>query len=266
MRAICSSSTIKGNKGVNQDRFGIDDVFASFDSPKIICNIKLPLNEENVHIAVVADGVTNSVDGGKCAEHIVRTIADAYESGYFNSEISKEKLDELMGMAASLIRWDLKAKEEASGAATVSLVCFSAERIWCYNLGDSPIYLIRDGKMKMISEEHTVGAEKEKENEAKGFINKLLNKNIPSEREYNCLTKCVSSKAVELDGHFLPMEFLKDDILLIASDGLFKAVKEEEILRIINNEMNAYTLIQKAKENYASDDVTVTLIRKDVEK
>lgn len=265
MRAICSSSTIKGNKGVNQDRFGIDDIFVSFDSPEIACDINMPLNDD-IHVAVVADGVTNSVDGGKCAEHVVKTISDAYGSGYFAHEINKEKTDELMGMVTSLIRWDLKTKEGVSGATTVSLVCFSAKRIWCYNLGDSPIYLIRDGKLKMISEEHTMGAEKERENEERGVISKLFNKNIPSEREYNSLTKCVSSSAVELDGYFVSMEFLNDDILLIASDGLFKAVKEEEILHIINNEMSAYALIQKAQENYASDDVTVTLIRKDVEK
>lgn len=263
MKAICSTSTIKGHRGENQDRFCVDDIIVSFDSPQIACEADLPLSETDRHIIAVADGVTNSTEGGRCAELTVKTISEFYKKGYFDKEISKERFDHLMETAARAIRWEFKDYDYTSGSTTISIVVFDKKNVWCYNLGDSPIYLIRDGAFIPMFREDTLGAEKERENNEKGLLNRLLNKNPPSQQAFNCLTKCVSSRAYTFDGFVTSADFQEKDILLIASDGLFKSVPQNEIMSLIEESAGADKLTQKAEKYHASDDTTVALIRKE---
>lgn len=266
MNAICSTSTIKGNKGENQDRFCVDDIAVSFDSPQIACETTIPLNETDIHIVAVADGVTNSTEGGRCAELAVKTICDAYKEGYFDEGINKERFDQLMETAANSIRWEFKDYDYASAATTISISVFDKETIWCYNLGDSPIYLIRDGAFIPMFREDTLGAEKERANKGRGLLNQLFNKASPSKQEFNCLTKCVSSRVYEFDGFAASTDFQDEDVLLIASDGLFKAVSQNEIMTLMKESAGADMLTQKAEECHASDDTTVVLVRKEGDK
>lgn len=56
---------------------------------------------------------------------------------------------------------------------------------------------------------------------------------------------------------------MKDDILLMCSDGLTNMVKDEEIYEIIKKEgtLAAEKLVEKANENGGYDNVTAIVIR-----
>lgn len=261
MKAFCSAGTMRGNKSTNQDRFSVDDKVLSFDSPRLICDFELELNKDNLHIVAVADGVTNSLDGGKAAEIVTEKIFAAFKQGEFNNGESlnfKEKIDNMMKEVAAEIRWVFKEYESASAATTISIAILNEDTIWAYNLGDSPIFLITKGTYIPLFTEDTVGAQMVRENQKKGFIGKFFKKQEISEKDFNCLTNCISGNRYFFDGNFVTMPFLSDDILLIATDGLFKAV-EKETVTADSNVDNIFDMAEK----YADDDVTVVLIKKE---
>ena len=57
--------------------------------------------------------------------------------------------------------------------------------------------------------------------------------------------------------------FIKDDIILMCTDGLTNMVDEKEIYEIIKREgtLSAEKLVQKANENGGYDNITAIVIR-----
>ena len=95
MKGSISISTFKGNKSSNQDRFSVDAKIISHDSPRIDCELEFEL-DETYHVVAVADGVTNSIDGGKAAEFVVKAIYDSYEEGVLTFEDEKDDVKETL--------------------------------------------------------------------------------------------------------------------------------------------------------------------------
>ncbi|MDO4485543.1 MAG: PP2C family protein-serine/threonine phosphatase [Bacillota bacterium] len=259
MKEICSVGTFKGNKNLNQDRFCVDKKIISHDSPRIDCELEFAFDED-LHVVAVADGVTNSIDGGKAAEIVIKSVYESYDEVAFSHSDIKESLDDIIDNAASMLRWEYKDYlTDVSAASTISIVVFNKNRIWAYNLGDSPILLIRNNKIIPLFHEDTLGAEKLEKQKGKNFASRLFQKESPpTEKEFNCLTKCVSNHCYSVDGNFTSVDFLEDDVILVASDGLFKVIQENEAIGVKDSK----TLIEKTV-NYASDNVTVAIIRKE---
>lgn len=269
MKGSISISTFKGNKSSNQDRFSVDAKIISHDSPRIDCELEFEL-DETYHVVAVADGVTNSIDGGKAAEFVVKAIYDSYEEGVLTFEDEKDDVketlkdcfDKIMDNVASMLRWEYKDFiSDVSVASTISVVMFNNKNIWAYNLGDSPILLIRENRIISLFHEDTLGAEKLRKQKERNIADRLFFKEAPpTEREFNCLTKCVSNHCYQVDGNLFTSELQDEDIILIASDGLLKAIKEDEIIGCNNSKK----LIDKTLGK-ASDNVTVAVIRKEGE-
>lgn len=57
--------------------------------------------------------------------------------------------------------------------------------------------------------------------------------------------------------------FIKDDIILMCTDGLTNMIEEQEIYEIIKKEgtLAAEKLVQKANENGGYDNITAIVIR-----
>jgi len=156
---ISISNTI-GRRTINQDRACFDNEAYSpdNDSWEFFYTNKIQL-DDTYHIAALADGVTGSFDGTKAAESVIKKIQNAYREDFFSKPCTKELLDELITAIISELRWELRASGRSS-ATTLSLVIFNASSIAAYNLGDSPIYLLRSGALIPLYVEHTVGESK----------------------------------------------------------------------------------------------------------
>ena len=104
-----------------------------------------------------------------------------------------------------------KSKEAYQGmGSTVSAVYFTRDTLIVGNVGDSPIYLIRNGEIKTVSVPHTMMAE---------FI-ALAPKGakLPDKKFGHMLTRAMGTKeTVQPDVSEIPA--VKDDILVISSRG-----------------------------------------------
>ena len=85
-----------------------------------------------------------------------------------------------------------------------------------------------------------------------------------TEVKRNVLLKALGPEE-NIEGQYLQLEILPEDLLLLFTDGLYNVLSEEEILQQVSAEDNiaicVENLLQMALERGASDNLTVVLYR-----
>ena len=145
---------------------------------------------------------------------------------------------------------------EGMGTTLVALA-LAAGRGALANVGDSRLYLWREGELKQISQDHSLVGEQVR----KGSLS-------PEQaREHsmrNVLTRAMGVKAeVEVDIH--PVTLLHEDVFLLCSDGLHGPLDDAEIKSILarGGELSslARRLVDAANLAGGPDNISVVLIR-----
>ena len=139
---------------------------------------------------------------------------------------------------------------------TLTAVLAEADRFRLAHIGDSRLYLVRDGEMRRITKDHTV-------------VERLVDEGrlTPAEAEIHpqrsILTRALGvDENVDVDEEFL--EVRPGDRLLLCSDGLTGMADEADILRILSGERDvqraADALVDIANEAGGQDNITAVVI------
>ena len=215
---------------------------------------------ETVGLYIVADGM-GGYNGGEVASTLAVTTAKNYiENNFAQIEHTKEKIEELVKNAieyANMVVYE-KSKEvkmlEGMGT-TIEVALVKDNRVYIGHVGDSRIYRIRKNFIRKLTTDHS-------------YVEKLVKDGIITREEAlhhpkkNMLTKALGCTSfVEPDT--MVKGFLKDDILVITSDGLTNMVKDEEIYNTITENIDtaAETLLEKANEAGGLDNITVIIVQ-----
>ncbi len=124
------------------------------------------------------------------------------------------------------------------------------------NVGDSRVYLLKDGKLLQITHDHTLVAY-QLEN---GLISE---KEARESTQKNVLTRALGVKAdVEVETY--PEVALNEkDKVLLCSDGLYNMVSEKTIESVLKSKLTteekARALIDRANRNGGEDNITVII-------
>ena len=125
------------------------------------------------------------------------------------------------------------------------------------HVGDSRIYLIRQGTIQQLTQDHSLVMEQVR----RGYI--TLEQAQKSEMQNIILRALGSEEVVEADIEDLVA--LPGDLLLMTSDGLTRHVTDEEILAIVqpagNLERACTELVEIAKQRGGDDNITCLLVR-----
>lgn len=144
-----------------------------------------------------------------------------------------------------------------SGMGT-TLICldFSNDGL-CSHVGDSRLYLYREGKIKQITKDHSL-------------INELTEQGTISPEEFelfpykHVLTKAIGTNR-EVQPEITSITPKDEDIFLLCSDGLTNYASDKEIESVLRGigtlEEGANGLVAVAKRNGGGDNVTVILVR-----
>lgn len=159
-----------------------------------------------------------------------------------NSEIYKfsKELETLLGMGT-----------------TITLAYILKEYLYIGHVGDSRAYIISDGGISQITEDHSLVNELVKN----GSITIEESKTHP---QRNMITRAVgTSNEIEVD--VIKRHYNSNDILLICSDGLSNMVSDQEILKTFNKipiiKKACKELINKAKDNGGKDNITIIAVK-----
>jgi len=140
-------------------------------------------------------------------------------------------------------------------ATTLCAVTMVGPHAFVAHVGDSRAYLLRDGRLRRLTEDHTVGARQLDRGVIDGDVLSA------SPLRFALAQALGMSRALEVD--VLELHLLPGDLLLLTTDGLTRALSEEEIgtcLEIANNDGRADLLIEKVIEAGAPDDTSFVLI------
>jgi protein phosphatase len=115
------------------------------------------------------------------------------------------------------------------GATLVSIVLVEHRLFWM-SIGDSPLYLLRDGKLRQLNEDHSLAPQIDFM-QRQGLISAEAARDHP---DRNCLTSVIlGGKVARADCPSDPFPLRLGDVLIVSSDGL-QYLEEERIRKIVH--------------------------------
>ncbi len=200
----------------------------------------------------VADGAGGH-GAGDVASQAVAAALDAIPPGLSAAEILAQARLRLAGVHAELQAQAAMLGEGRIIATTVVLLLARHGHFACLWAGDSRAYLLRAGILQRVTRDHSLvqemvdqGTLTEAEAEAHPQANVIL-------RAVGATGELVLDK---VSGRIAP-----GDMLLLCSDGLFKAMPEEELAGLLLQGATAAVIIDAAVARGARDNVSVILLR-----
>ena len=206
------------------------------------------------NLFIVADGMGGHNAGDYASRYTVETMIKEISE-------SKEKdpqklLKHAIECANAFVHEKAAQNPEMSGMGTtvVAAVCMEDEMLVA-NVGDSRLYLIND-EIRQVTVDHSLVEEMVRI----GGLDRNAARNHPDK---NIITRAVGVKEkVEID--FFRVALLRDDTILLCSDGLSNMVEDEQIRLIVNGQRDivekTQELIKTANENGGNDNISVILI------
>jgi len=143
-------------------------------------------------------------------------------------------------------------------AATLALAWFTPENLYLANVGDSRIYLARDGALEQLSRDHTSAWAQWK----RGEIGEVEYRNHPRRA---ALYEVVGGGHPAVRPHFAAVPFRRGDSFLLCTDGLIDGLWERHIESVLADparspQAKADALLKRALDNAGADDTTLHVI------
>ncbi len=237
-----AKSDIGKVREINQDSFYISDSL------------------DQVQLYMLADGM-GGYNGGEIASKLAIQSAKSYiENNFKEIPKDRESIIQLVGSSmeyANMVVYE-KSKEnkELEGMGTTLEICLIYNnKVYIGHVGDSRIYRIRKEFMRKLTQDHSYVQKLVKD----GTITKEEAMHHPQK---NMLMKALGCNAfVEPD--VMVKGFLKEDILIMCSDGLTNLVSQEEIFKEAKKDIEQAPkeLVDKANNNGGYDNITVVVIK-----
>ena len=208
-------------------------------------------------LAIVADGMGGH-EGGQIASHIaVEAIQQTYSSA---SESDPEKaLIAAFEEAHHRIQRRANEDPDLQGMGTTcTACCIVGANLYYAHIGDSRLYLLRNGTLRPISRDHSLVARLVET----GVIREEDAENHPQK---HVLTAALGvADEIEPDVPAGPLSLEKSDVVLICTDGLWGQLTEAELKDALTSTTPAnacHALVRLAKEHGAPDNVTLQIAR-----
>ena len=220
--------------------------------------ISEPLDETQVYI--LADGM-GGYNGGEIASKLATTCAKNYlQNNFKDTPKDRESIMELvkssMEYANMVVYEKSQENKELEGMGTTLEICLIYNnRVYIGHIGDSRIYRIRKDIIRKLTQDHSYVQKLFKD----GTITKEEAEHHPKK---NMLMKALGCNAfVEPD--VAVKGFLKDDIILMGSDGLTNFVSQDDLYKTVkeNIEFAPQKLVDIANNNGGQDNITVVVIK-----
>ena len=210
--------------------------------------------------AVVCDGIGSREDGAASSKMAVHRFVEYFRISEF------EDYPNYCVKAAALIDKEINEKYGDKCGTTVVTVFIRKDEMYWLSVGDSRLYIIRDGRIKQITTDHNYSYVLNVRKEKKIIDAETYDKEIDKGEQ---LVSFMGMGGIDLiDMNFRPFLMKQGDILLLTTDGLYKTLSSDDIFRIIisadNIDEAADDLISKVETcEGALDNTTLAIIKYD---
>ena len=216
---------------------------------------------------VVADGMGGHAGGEMASGVSVRTIQafveahkdtiapDAqYDGPVDQSPVARLASDAVREACRAVYRKSQEIKELENMGTTTVLSVYHQQYLFIGHVGDSRAYLIRDGHIAQLTDDHSLVNEQLKA----GLITE---QQAQTSRFKNIITRSVGFEE-DVDVDVIVVETRPGDAVLLCSDGLSGLVSDKEINDIVNENFLRRApelLVELANERGGDDNITIVL-------
>src|SRR5579883_1064053 len=211
------------------------------------------LRQKTGSIAILADGVGGAGNGEVASRLAAETAAAVFQQGAPDAspaDLTRQMYDEASAKIYQAVR------EKGRMATTMITSIFRHDKVTIAHVGDSRAYLIRAGKIKRMTTDHSYTSLQVK-------LGLLLERNAMLSPHRSTLTRSIGAEPI---CHYdITSEVMqKNDVILQCSDGLYGFVLDEEILEAVikyHPGEACKRLIALAEKRQASDNISVQIIQ-----
>ena len=158
---------------------------------------------------------------------------------------------------ANGVTWREASDSGLEGAATTLVVALvdDSNNLWLANVGDSRAYVVGDGRMTQLTQDHSWVGEQVRSG-------RMTPAEARSSDRRNLITRSVGfSELVEVDLQG-PLRLQAGETLILCSDGLYDQVSDDEIAAVaaeMNPDDAASGLVEMANERGGPDNISVVV-------
>ena len=232
-------------------------VFCATDKGKVreINEDSYYMPSKNESFAAVADGMGGHLAGEKASRLAVETLEDvlSLHKGKAEADVLRAAFEKANRNIFTESKKDPKKRDMGT---TLTVLWFAQDKVLLGHVGDSRAYLVRNGKLKQISTDHS-------------YVQELINKGIITPEKAathpmrNVITRSVGPCA-RVDVDIIECNYEKNDVWLLCTDGLTRYVDDKELETEINKQIpetqKIIKLISLALERGGGDNITAMLI------
>ncbi len=227
--------------------------------------IEVPSEKNELKLFIIADGMGGANAGGVASQMAIEYVKNVIYDEIENTQYDREKIEALLRKAIidanNYVYNKAKTNPEYEGmGTTISVALVIRNKIYIGHIGDSRIYRIRKHIMRQLTKDHS-------------YVQELLNsKTITKEEAENHPQKNILLKVLgcepDVEPDIMVKGFVKDDILLLCSDGLTNMLSKDEIYNMVSEGKSdlkdtCNNLISHSKDNGGYDNISVILVFND---
>ncbi len=208
---------------------------------------------------IVADGMGGHAAGEVASEMAVQIVARdlAAVRDLSGSEPLVQMADALRDANRAIYERTIVEADKQGMGTTASCLLMGGGRWIIGHIGDSRVYLLRDGLFRQVTKDHSYVQEQVDA----GFL-------TPEQARYhpysNVITRCVGANA-QVEADVLHGELHDGDLYLVASDGLTGMVEDPQLKKILETRTNpgqmVNAMITEANRRGGLDNITAIVVQ-----
>jgi protein phosphatase len=207
-------------------------------------------------LLVVADGVSSAEAGETASQTAVAATLKTFREQPAGTATAKRLYRAVQ--QANIEVYDLATVVPELRGMTTTLTAVAVDRgeLVAAHIGDSRLYLWRDGRLTQLTKDHTVAGEKSR----MGLMSKSRAKESP---DRSVLTRSLGRELiVPIDR--LSNRVYRGDALLVCSDGLYNVLEDEEMASLLGQgdaTAACRTLVDTSNKRGTLDNLSAAVLR-----
>ena len=200
---------------------------------------------EDASLVLPAQGiflVSDGVGGGPSGHEASRQTVEVLYGELSGAEVSERKIVESIQAANNSVFVSAQNSEHKGMACTLTLLWKAGNELRCFNIGDSRIYRVRDGRIALLTTDQVKRVKRN--NKIKTLVTNAIG---------------IKQKVV---ADISQWDWQDGDLVMLMSDGISDVVSDEEMCQLVLNSGlsmldKANALIDASIKNGSQDDKTL---------
>jgi protein phosphatase len=216
-------------------------------------------NEDSFLASPPVFAVADGMGGAQAGEVASRLAAESFADVRRADESPEAYLKTIAKTANARIHRLAQTDSSRSGmGTTLTAALVEDDEVGLAHVGDSRAYLLRDGRLKLLTSDHSLVEELRRSG-------RLTDEQAEDHPQRSIITRALGpEREVEVDT--MTYRARPGDVYLLCSDGLCDMVEDEDIGMTLqalggNLKLAAQQLVQMANDNGGRDNVSVILVR-----